>query len=130
MIGTKLYKPRPNHDTEYINAVKWCSLNNATIEDKGGYYEVVAIPLHIITKEDLQQATIDHMNAEVAVKDYSSIESACSYATSSDQVYSQEGKEANDFRDSCWKYFYEQTKNEELPTIEEYQAGLPVLGWN
>lgn len=52
MIGTKLYKPRPNHDTEYINAVKWCRINNAMIEDKGNYYEIVAIPAPSV--EELQ----------------------------------------------------------------------------
>jgi hypothetical protein len=30
---------------EYMNAAIWCNENNATIEDKGDYYEVVAIPL-------------------------------------------------------------------------------------
>ena len=41
MIGTKIYKPV---DIEkYSKVAEWCNLNNATIVDKGEYYEVVEI---------------------------------------------------------------------------------------
>ena len=43
MIGTKLYKGKFT-DEQYIQCSNWCNANNATIEDKGEYYEVVAIP--------------------------------------------------------------------------------------
>ena len=43
MIGTKFYKN--NYDLNaYSSAAEWCNNNNATIEDKGEYYEVVEIP--------------------------------------------------------------------------------------
>ena len=43
MIGTKFYTD--NYDLEeYAKAAEWCNSNNATIEDKGEYYEVVEIP--------------------------------------------------------------------------------------
>ena len=42
MIGTKINKPITNYDN-YQKIVNWCNANNATIEDKGAYYEVVAI---------------------------------------------------------------------------------------
>ena len=42
MIGTKFYKN--NYDLNaYSAAAEWCNSNNATIEDKGEYYEVVEI---------------------------------------------------------------------------------------
>ena len=40
MIGKKIYKDNFNQ-VEYTNAVLWCKNNNAHIEDKGDYYEVV-----------------------------------------------------------------------------------------
>lgn len=43
MIGTKFYKDNYDID-EYSAAAEWCNANNATIEDKGEYYEVVEIP--------------------------------------------------------------------------------------
>lgn len=36
--------PAPNTYKKYAEAAQWCNENNATIEDKGDYYEVVAIP--------------------------------------------------------------------------------------
>lgn len=54
MIGTKIYKPIVRQ--QYALAVAWCNKNNATIEDKGEYYEVVAIVPHEPTlKEQLEQ---------------------------------------------------------------------------
>ena len=41
MIGTKIYKPID--EEKYSKVAEWCNFNNATIEDKGEYYEVVAI---------------------------------------------------------------------------------------
>ena len=43
MIGTKFYKDNYDLD-DYSQAAEWCNTNNATIEDKGEYYEVVEIP--------------------------------------------------------------------------------------
>ena len=46
MIGTKIYKPVETQEQldSYSQAAEWCNSNNATIEDKGEYYEVVEIP--------------------------------------------------------------------------------------
>lgn len=41
-IGTKLPKPCPQ--SQWLEARKWALGHNATIEDKGIYYEVVEIP--------------------------------------------------------------------------------------
>ena len=41
ILGTKIYK---NDMKDYTKIAIWCNANNATIEDKGEYYEVVAIP--------------------------------------------------------------------------------------
>ena len=47
MIGTKFYKNELETQEQldaYSQAAEWCNNNNATVEDKGDYYEVVAIP--------------------------------------------------------------------------------------
>lgn len=43
MLGTKFYKEDLNLE-EYTQCAMWCNNNNATIEDKGTYYECVEIP--------------------------------------------------------------------------------------
>ena len=50
MIGTKINKPT-NID-EYSKVAEWCDKNNATIEDKGDYYEVVAVVPHEPTLQE------------------------------------------------------------------------------
>lgn len=44
-IGTTITKVRAiTHPEEYAEMAQWCNANNAHIEDKGIYYEVVANP--------------------------------------------------------------------------------------
>lgn len=56
MIGTKLYKGKYTNK-EYADLAVWCNANNATVEDKGEYYECVAIPAPTI--DELRQAKIN-----------------------------------------------------------------------
>ena len=50
MLGKKFYKQNYN-SSEYSACAEWCNKNNATIEDKGDYYECVALPMP--TNEEL-----------------------------------------------------------------------------
>ena len=50
-IGYKLYKKDKTIEN-YSNMAVWCNSNNATIEDKGEYYEVVAIVIPEPTLEE------------------------------------------------------------------------------
>ncbi len=67
MIGTKFYKN--DYDLNaYSSAAEWCNANNATIEDKGEYYEVVPAPEP--TQEERDAAEIERLKAELAATDY------------------------------------------------------------
>lgn len=59
MLGTKIYKTDMSNYTE---CAIWCNANNATIEDKGDYYEVVTLPLP--TLEEIKTAKIAELKAE------------------------------------------------------------------
>lgn len=59
MIGTKIYKTDMSN---YTDAAIWCNQNNATIEDKGDYYEVVTLPLP--TLEKIKTAKISELKAQ------------------------------------------------------------------
>lgn len=55
MIGKKLYKGQYTNK-EYADAAIWCNANNAHIEDKGEYYEVIEnIPYEPTVEEKLIQ---------------------------------------------------------------------------
>ena len=63
MIGTKFYKPLETEEqlNEYSAAAEWCNNNNATIEDKGEYYEVVEIPGP--TLEEAKASKIEYLKS-------------------------------------------------------------------
>lgn len=61
MIGTKFYKGKYK-GKDYAECAIWCNANNATIEDKGDYYEVVALPLP--TFEEIKDLKIAELKAE------------------------------------------------------------------
>lgn len=67
MIGTKIYKKDIDLNA-YSQAAEWCNNNNATIEDKGEYYEVVEIPAP--TQEELNAVEIERLKAELSATDY------------------------------------------------------------
>ena len=58
MIGEKLYKNNQSDMNKYTDCAVWCNANNATIEDKGEYYEIVEIKPCTPTKEE-QVARLD-----------------------------------------------------------------------
>lgn len=55
-IGTKLPKPCPQ--SQWLEARKWALGHNATIEDKGNYYEIVAIPAPSIEELQTQRRAV------------------------------------------------------------------------
>ena len=54
MIGRKLFKNKYT-GKEYAEVAHWCNTNGAYIEDKGDYYEVVAIPLPTLEEVKAQK---------------------------------------------------------------------------
>lgn len=55
MIGKKINKPITDFK-DYATTAIWCNNNNAKIEDKGDYYEVVAIiPQEPTLQEQLEE---------------------------------------------------------------------------
>lgn len=60
MIGTRFYKGKYK-DEDYAECAIWCNENNATIEDKGEYYECVAIPAPSL--DELKQAKLTELKS-------------------------------------------------------------------
>lgn len=60
MIGTKFIKGQFK-DEDYAKCANWCNANNATVEDKGDFYEVVAIPAPSL--DEIKQAKIDSLKS-------------------------------------------------------------------
>lgn len=151
MLGTKIYKTyiqNPNgglgfwdYDEElYFKCSCWCNeTGTATIEDKGEYYEVVAIPPYIPTEKEIQEqlerGIEAWMNTVVAERDYDSIDTCIArYTDSPNPKYAQEAKAVKDWNtlvwDKCWDILKEVKEGKRaIPTLEEVIAELPVLVW-
>lgn len=73
MIGTRIVKPVENYE-KYTEAALWCNANKAMIEDRGDWYEVVALPEQ--TLEEARAAKLAEINGacdtvlKTAVKSY------------------------------------------------------------
>lgn len=65
MLGSKFYKNNID-DNAYLEASIWCDTNNAMIEDKGEYYEVVTIPEP--TLDELKTDKLAEIDAWTAAK--------------------------------------------------------------
>lgn len=74
MLGTKLYKGKYTNK-EYADVAVWCNANNATIEDKGEYYEVVEIPAPSL--EELKKAKLQEVDTYTANKITGGFVSTC-----------------------------------------------------
>ena len=137
MVGIKLYKGKFTNK-EYADLAVWCNANNATIEDKGEYYEVVVIPPHVPTEEEIQKQLTDgvqsYMDSKAQERGYDNIHTACSYVNSTDEVFKAEGTACLAWRDQVWRKCYDilaevKQGKRAVPTLEEVIAELPVLVW-
>lgn len=84
--------------------------------------------------QTLGQAVKVHLDTVVQIRDYDSITSACTYATSARPDYQADGQACVNWRDAVWPYVYQvqddvQAGNRAIPTAEELIAELPELVW-
>lgn len=70
MLGTKFKKPLETQGQldKYSSCAEWCNENNATIIDKGEFYEVCEIPKP--TEAEQNAMEIERLKAELASTDY------------------------------------------------------------
>lgn len=86
------------------------------------------------TIQTLGQAVKAHLDVTVQARDYDSIISACTYATSAVPSYQADGLACVNWRDAVWPAVYAilaevQAGNRAIPTAEELIAELPELVW-
>lgn len=84
MIGTKLYK-KTDDMKRYSKTAMWCNTNNAHIEDKGDYYEVVKNTEHIkSTSELIAELTSQYEASKAELIGY--ITEAVAYGDDTDEL--------------------------------------------
>lgn len=139
MLGTKLIKGQYTNK-EYADLAVACNkAGNLTIEDKGEYFEVVEIPVHVPTEKEIQEqlerGIEAWMNTVVAERDYDSIDTCIArYTDSPNPKYAAEAKAVKNWNtavwDKCWDILKEVKEGKRaIPTLEEVIAELPKLDW-
>ena len=139
MLGTKLYKGQYTNK-EYADLAVACNqAGNLTIEDKGEYYEVVEIPPHIPTEEELQKLLTDgvqaYMDRKVQERNYDNVHTCVgTYLYSPIDKFRIEAEAVKDWVSYVWAKCYEilaevKAGNREVPTLEEVVSELPELNW-
>lgn len=129
--------PAPNTYARYAEAAAWCNANRAVIEDMGDYYEVVALPEPTVEEQtaELQarytQVIQFALDAFAQTRGYDHINSACTYANSTDPQFRLEGEYCVALRDTTWRAGYallDEVKagTRPVPTEEELLTMLPV----
>ena len=84
--------------------------------------------------EKLTAVVQDYMDKTVQQRGYDNIQSACSYANSTDTIFRAEGLACLAWRDNCWRKCYEiqaavVAGTHSIPTAEELVEELPELIW-
>lgn len=137
MLGTRFIKSQFDEE-QYSQCAVWCNANNATIEDKGAYYECVSIPPHIPTPEELQanltRSVQAHMDKTAQERHYDDIFTAVSYVNSSDPVFAAEASALLLWRDQVWRLCYTMLDEVKagvrpIPSATELLAELPKFEW-
>ena len=139
MIGTKLYKGKYTNK-EYADLAVACNqAGNLTIEDKGDYYEVVEIPAHIPTEEEIQKMLTDgvqnYMDSKVQERNYDNVHTCVgTYLYSPIEKFRKEAEAVRDWVSYVWEKCYAilaevKAGTRPIPTLEEVIAELPVLVW-
>ncbi|CAB5194725.1 hypothetical protein UFOVP178_28 [uncultured Caudovirales phage] len=97
-----------------------------TPEEQNAYLKAV--------RADFARFLKEHLDAEVACRDYDDIGSACSWKDSTDPKWAEESREASNFREASYKAAYA-IENAVLagtmaiPSRQQFLDAMPKLGW-
>lgn len=151
MLGTKIYKEYienadgglgyETYDEElYFKCAEYCNETQlATIVDQGEYYEVVEIPVHVETAEEIQKRLTDGvqnwMDSKVQERNYDNVHTCVgTYLYSPIEKFRLEAEAVRDWVSYVWAKCYEILAQVEagaraIPTLEEVIVELPELKW-
>ena len=141
MLGQTINKPVETQAQcdRYASMAEWCNNNNAHIEDKGEYYEIVEnAPAPEPTIDEIKEqliATVQaHLDNACKERGYDNGFACASYATFSVPKFKAEAHAVNDWVSLVWVECYKilddvKAGKRPIPTKEELIAELPKLEW-
>lgn len=134
-LNGEAFQPYPNEVCEDIlNSIDTLLAAKAERE----YVPPEPIPEPAPTEAEIQQqltnAVQNYMDTTVQARNYDNINSACTYANSTDHIFAAEGVACVKWRDAVWRKCYDmlaevKAGTRAIPTAEEVIAELPALEW-
>lgn len=102
------------------------------VDGKAVTVAYVPTPEELIS--EITRAIQKHIDMISRTRNYDSILSLASYASSSDPAFAAEGIAGAEWRDACWRYCYQalaevQAGKRALPTPQEAVTELPPMVW-
>lgn len=137
----------PAPQPEYDSVTQTVQSSGPVLTNKGHYeqsWTIVDLDPEIVAqnqaakleqlKSSIVQQVQSRLDAFAQTKNYDSILSAASYATSSNPVFKSEGQTAVDLRDATWAELYTILSEVEAGTrtvtsFADIEADLPILTW-
>lgn len=91
-------------------------------------------PTEAEIQASLTAAVQNYMDTTVQARNYDNINSACTYANSTDHIFAAEGVACVKWRDAVWRKCYDmlaevKAGTRAIPAAEEVIAELPALEW-
>ena len=138
MIGKIIEKPIVDFD-KYTELANWCNeTQKAIIEDKGDFYEIVAIPeptfeeLQARIQQKLTDAVQRVLDKKAQELNYDNCLSVCSYIDTGFARFDDESRAFRKWRSAVWSKGYEilnlvKSGEMQIPSEEELIAMLPKL---
>ena len=130
-IGYRINKQRFDR-AEYRSAAAWCNENDASLEDKGEYFEIVTRPVGEITLADYDFAMEEHLKTARIQRGYTTREPS-DYISSAVDRWRQDAIDWIAFRDAVLTYALNVQDaviaGGALPTLEEFMDNMPVIAW-
>jgi hypothetical protein len=126
--------------TDYVNSIDGNYYLDDYQEDEQGRMMLIVrqLPPYVETVDEIKKRLTDgvqnYMDATVQTRGYDNIHTACTYVSSTDEVFKAEGTACLAWRDSVWRTCYNildevKAGKRAIPTLEEVIAELPVLVW-
>lgn len=120
-------------DDAYQALLEAQSAGQQITADAGGAPEATDVPAP--SRADMVKqaaAQVNHLlDAAVQARDYDSIESACSYATSTVDAWQAEALACSAWRDQVWQWFYAEVAagTDDVPGPKQLRKAMPALSW-